>query len=93
LSGALSAITAAVVGVILNLAIWFAIHTMFQEVRAIGLFGWSVELPLIASLDAWAVALASAALIAVFRYDVGILPLLAVAVAAGLCLHLVGALP
>jgi chromate transporter len=93
LSGALSAITAAVVGVILNLSIWFAIHTMFQEVTAIGLFGWSVELPLIASLDAWAVALASAALIAVFWYDVGILPLLAVAVAVGLCLRLVGALP
>jgi chromate transporter len=93
LSGALSAITAAVVGVILNLAIWFAIHTMFQKVTAIDLFGWSIELPLIASLDAWAVGLASAALIAVFWYDVGILPLLAVAVAVGLCLHLVGALP
>jgi chromate transporter len=93
LSGALSAITAAVVGVILNLALWFAIHTMFQQVTAIGLFGWSVELPLIASVDAWAVALASAALIAVFWYDVGILPLLAGAVAVGLCLRLLGALP
>jgi chromate transporter len=93
LSSALSAITAAVVGVILNLALWFAIHTMFQEVTTIGLFGSSVELPLIASVDAWAVALASAALIAVFWYDVGILPLLAGAVAVGLCLRLVGALP
>ena len=93
LSGALSAITAAVVGVILNLALWFAIHTMFQEVTTIGLFGWSIEVPLIASVDAWAVALASAALIAVFWYDVGILPLLAGAVAVGLCLRLVGVLP
>jgi chromate transporter len=32
LAGALSAITAAVVGVILNLSIWFAIHTLFREV-------------------------------------------------------------
>ena len=31
LNGALSAITAAVVGVILNLAIWFALHTVFRE--------------------------------------------------------------
>ena len=31
LNGALSAITAAVVGVVLNLAIWFAIHTIFRE--------------------------------------------------------------
>src|SRR5260370_40463170 len=35
LSGALSAITAAVVGVVLNLAIWFAIHAMFRETRHI----------------------------------------------------------
>ena len=34
LSGALSAITAAVVGVILNLAVWFAIHTIFRDDRA-----------------------------------------------------------
>ena len=33
LGGALSAITAAVVGVVLNLAIWFALHVMFAEVR------------------------------------------------------------
>ena len=33
LSGALAAITAAVVGVILNLAVWFALHVLFGEVR------------------------------------------------------------
>ncbi|MFX9638784.1 chromate transporter, partial [Acinetobacter baumannii] len=31
LAGALSAITAAVVGVILNLSIWFALHTLFRQ--------------------------------------------------------------
>ena len=36
LSAALTAITAAVVGVILNLALWFAIHTLFGEVRESG---------------------------------------------------------
>src|SRR4030095_16802738 len=35
LTSALSAITAAVVGVILNLAIWFALHTLFREVREV----------------------------------------------------------
>ena len=35
LSGALSAITAAVVGVILNLAVWFALHTWFREARPV----------------------------------------------------------
>ena len=41
LSGALSAITAAVVGVVLNLAIWFAIHTIFGQVQPVrwGPFG------------------------------------------------------
>jgi chromate transporter len=33
LDGALSAITAALVGVILNLAVWFAMHVVFGEVR------------------------------------------------------------
>ena len=93
LSGALSAITAAVVGVILNLAIWFAIHTMFHQIRTIGVFGWSLDLPVPASLDPWAGALAGAALFAVFRYQVGILPLLGGAAAAGVLLRLAGALP
>jgi len=39
LSGALSAITAAVVGVILNLAVWFALHTWFREARPVGVPG------------------------------------------------------
>ena len=43
LSGALSAITAAVVGVILNLAIWFAIHTVFREVTPVRGFGLVVR--------------------------------------------------
>src|SRR5271165_7545184 len=43
LSGALSAITAAVVGVILNLAIWFAIHALFGATRHINGFGLSFD--------------------------------------------------
>src|ERR671933_381343 len=41
LAGALSAITAAVVGVILNLAIWFGLHTLFRQVRPVEGFGLS----------------------------------------------------
>ena len=43
LNGALSAITAAVVGVILNLAIWFAIHTMFRATTPVRGFGFVVR--------------------------------------------------
>src|SRR6185437_15328524 len=35
LNGALSTITAAVVGVILNLAIWFGVHALFRQVRPV----------------------------------------------------------
>jgi chromate transporter len=93
LSGSLSVITAAVVGVILNLAVWFAIHTMFRQTVTIGFSGLQVDLPVLASVDGWAVVLAGAALIAVFRYRVGTLPLLGAAAAAGPLLRLLGALP
>ena len=43
LNGALAGITAAVVGVILNLAIWFALHTWFHEVRYLRGFGLSIR--------------------------------------------------
>ena len=61
LHGALSAITAAVVGVILNLAIWFAIHTMFRETWPVRGFGLSFDAPVLASVDLWALLLSAAA--------------------------------
>ena len=45
LHGALSAITAAVVGVVLNLAIWFAIHTVFRETWPVRGLGLSFDAP------------------------------------------------
>jgi len=54
LNGALSAITAAVVGVVLNLAVWFAIHTIFREVVPVRSFLLSFDVPQLASVDLWA---------------------------------------
>jgi chromate transporter len=71
LTGALSAITAAVVGVILNLVVWFAIHSLFAEVVRIERFGLALELPVPASLDPAALALTLLALLAVFRFRLG----------------------
>ena len=51
LSGALSAITAAVVGVILNLAIWFAIHTIFGQVSRLNLGPAHVDIPVLVSVE------------------------------------------
>lgn len=93
LSGALAAITAAVVGVVLNLAIWFAIHTLFREVVPVVGFGFDFERPVLSSVDPYALALSVAAIIAMFRFKVGMIPTLAACSAAGVVLHLVGLIP
>jgi chromate transporter len=90
LAGALSAITAAVVGVVLNLAIWFAIHTIFREVRPLSAGPVHFDMPLLASVDLWALAISVAAIIAMFRMKVGIFATLGGASAAGIALHLAG---
>ncbi|MBX7193906.1 MAG: hypothetical protein K1X94_17770, partial [Sandaracinaceae bacterium] len=51
LAAALSAITAAVVGVILNLSIWFALHVLFREVGESHVGPLRVLLPTLASLE------------------------------------------
>lgn len=90
LSAALGAITAAVVGVILNLALWFAFHTLFRDVREIRFAGFIFEVPMVASLNIPALILAAAAAIAVFRFKVGMIPTLAATSAAGVLLYLSG---
>jgi chromate transporter len=91
LSGALAAITAAVVGVILNLAIWFAIHTVFRTTVVVGEYGLSFDAPVLSSVDLWSLALSVAAASAIFRFRVGILQTLAGSCLAGMGLFLLGA--
>jgi chromate transporter len=90
LGGALSAITAAVVGVILNLAIWFAIHTIFRETVPVRGFGFSFDAPVPMSADPWALALSVAAIVAIFRFKAGMLWTLAACSAVGIVLYLLG---
>jgi chromate transporter len=91
-NAALSAITAAVVGVVLNLAIWFAIHSIFREVHPVQISVLAFDAPKLASVDPWALALAVAAAIAIFRLQVGIIATLAGCCAAGVVLFLLGVL-
>jgi chromate transporter len=88
-SAALSAITAAVVGVVLNLAIWFALHTLFAEVRDVATGPFDFDVPVLASINIPALLLAAAALIAMFRFKVNALWVLAGCAGAGLLYHLV----
>jgi chromate transporter len=90
LAGALTAITAAVVGVILNLSIWFALHTVFRETVPVRAFGLSFDTPIWSSIDLAALALAIAAALAIFRFNVGMLTVLAASCAAGVALRLSG---
>jgi chromate transporter len=92
LAGALSSITAAVVGVILNLSIWFALHTVFRQTVPLRSFGLSFDMPVWSSIDSAALALAIAAATAIFRFNVGMLTVLAGSCAAGVALRLLGAI-
>ena len=88
LSSALAAITAAVVGVILNLAIWFALHTLFGEVREVRGFGMAVAIPNPVTINLPALVLTVAAILGVFRLKIGVVRVLAACSAAG-CLYFV----
>jgi chromate transporter len=90
LSGALSAITAAVVGVVLNLAVWFAIHAMFRVTLPLRGLGLWFDAPVLTSLDLWSLLLALGAAVAIFRFRLGMIPTLAIACVAGVAVHAVG---
>jgi chromate transporter len=72
LNAALSAITAAIVGVILNLSVWFTVHSVFR-VQQVGRIGpLEVEMPVWSSLDPFALLLGAAALVAMLRFKLGL---------------------
>jgi chromate transporter len=84
LAGALSAISASVVGVILNLGLWLALHVLFGEVRSVsGPLGLRLLVPDVTNLDVAATVLAIGALVALIRFRVRIPPTLLACAAAG----------
>ncbi len=83
LTAALSTITAAVVGVILNLAIWFALHVVFEHVGEVRGYGIRLYRPDWGSADPVAAALAAAAFYALFRRGWGMLTTLGASAALG----------
>jgi chromate transporter len=87
LASALAAITAAVVGVILNLAIWFAFHFLFSERIEIRTGPLHLDLPDVPTLDPWAAILSIAAMIALFRFKLGVFYILGGCAVAGLVIR------
>lgn len=84
LSAALTAITSAIVGVVLNLAVWFAIHTLFANVQELRWGIVSVPRPAGNSLDDAALAIAVIAFGLTFRWKRGMATTLAVCAVLGL---------
>jgi chromate transporter len=73
------AITAAVVGVILNLGVWFGLHVVVDEVRIISPYGLAIDVPVWSTLKLAAAALVLAALIAVSPFRIRPMTVLRVA--------------
>ncbi|MDR9839690.1 MULTISPECIES: chromate efflux transporter [Herbaspirillum] len=88
LSAVLSTIMAAVVGVILNLAVWFALHTLFGEINVLRVWGMTLQVPVVSSLDLWSVLLSGAAILALFRFHLGMMTTLAGCCLVGIAIHL-----
>jgi chromate transporter len=90
LAAALSGITAAVVGVILNLAVWFAIHTLFTRVTDTTLGPVTVPVPDLATFSPAVAVIAALATIALFRFRIGMLWVLAGGAALGVVARVTG---
>ena len=89
----LTVITAAVVGVILNLAIWFGLQVMFVDLAVLtlpSLGGLTLSMPVLSSFDPLATAIIAGALLAITKFGVGMIKVLAVSAAIGLALGSLG---
>ena len=90
LNNGLQAVTAAAVGVILNLTVWFGVRTLFHAVEPIQFGPLTLDMPNLASFDPWALGLFICAAIAVFRFKISAAVTLFVSSAVGGVLLLLG---
>jgi chromate transporter len=88
LSAALRGITAAVVGVIANLAVYFAVHTLFAEAVTLRLGPVQSTLPRLETVRVASLLVTTLALVLVFRLRWSVLRTLGVCAAVGAALHL-----
>jgi chromate transporter len=89
-AGALSAITAAVVGVVLNLAMWFALHTLFRETTMVVAGPFRFDAPVLTSIDPAAFILSLGAGYAIFMTRAGVIMTLLASSLAGLAFYSIG---
>lgn len=90
ISGGMAAITAAVVGVILNLAIWFGLHVLFSEVNVVRAGPISIELPVLSSIDWASFTLTLLAVFAIFQLKMSVMTVLLGSAVLGMAWTLAG---
>lgn len=88
LKGGLAAVTAAIVGVIANLSLWFALHVLFAQVGSVRFAAITVSVPDFSSFDWRAALLATLAAFLVFARKWNIIAVLVIAAAGGVALGL-----
>jgi chromate transporter len=84
LRGALSCVTAAVVGVVLNLTVWFAVHVVFAEVHRVKAGPLSLLWPAVSTLDVRALGLVILSAVLMFGLGQGIVRTIGICAVAGL---------
>lgn len=89
LRAALAAVTAAVVGVILNLSLWFGLRVLFTDFTPIEIGAVSFDLPAVTSLHLAAAVLSLLAAVALFRFKAGVMLTLVICAAASFALNAV----
>ena len=89
LHAALSLITAAVVGAILNLSIWFGLHVVFHEITEVHFGIARAFVPALQSIDIASTTLAALAMLAIFRFKLGVPKTLFACALAGIAFRFV----
>jgi chromate transporter len=84
LSAALAGVTAAVVGVVVNLALWFSIHALFSSVSLRRFAGAVLEVPVLASLQISSMLITIVAAVLVFRFGASLVTTLTLTGALGM---------
>lgn len=83
---ALAGVTAAVVGVILNLALWFGLHVLFAEVNTLNVSVFEFLAPVPGTFNGPAVVIFGLALLALLRFHAGVIPVILGSIVLGLAI-------
>lgn len=88
LNTAMSSISAAIVGVVLNLAVWFALHTVFGSLRDAHFFGVHLQIPVWTTINVPSLFITAFAMLAIFRFKLSVIKTIACSAMLGIVYHL-----